>query len=59
MKTASTITFTTYLLCRHPEVYRRVREEVINAFGRDGAPDIALLRQLRYCKCTPSSSLLI
>ncbi|KAH7096732.1 cytochrome P450 [Auriculariales sp. MPI-PUGE-AT-0066] len=55
--TASTLTFATYLLCRHPEVYRKLRDEVFSICGRDRVPNLDELRQMRYLRAVINESM--
>ncbi|KAL3502754.1 hypothetical protein ACH5RR_037203 [Cinchona calisaya] len=45
--TGTTLTWTTLLLCKHPEWQERAREEVLQAFGKK-RPEFGEMNQLKY-----------
>lgn len=46
--TAAALGWALYLLARHPEIQREVRQEVRQVLGPDGLPTYDTLRELRY-----------
>jgi cytochrome P450 len=46
--TASTLSWTFYELARHPEIYAKLREEIIERVGLDRAPTYADLKGMKY-----------
>jgi cytochrome P450 len=50
--TACTLSWLFYELAYHPEVYKRLREEVLSTIGKDGKPtyeDLKRMKYLQYC----------
>ncbi len=54
--TANALTWTWYLLSQHPEVERRLHEEIDAVLG-DRAPELADVPQLRYAEMVLSEAL--
>ena len=46
--TACTLSWLTYELAYHPEVYARLREEVLRHLGKDGRPTYKDLKSMKY-----------
>ncbi|QSZ33742.1 hypothetical protein DSL72_005313 [Monilinia vaccinii-corymbosi] len=46
--TASTLSWTFYELSRHPEVWRKLREEIISQVGLETAPTYQHLKDMKY-----------
>jgi hypothetical protein len=46
--TASSLSWTFYELARHPEVFKKLRAEVINTCGLDRAPNYHDLKNMKY-----------
>lgn len=46
--TAGTLSWTFYQLARHPEVFQKLRKEVIDKLGRDRLPTYGDLREMTY-----------
>lgn len=46
--TACTLSWLTYELAYHPEVYARLREEVLRHLGTDGRPTYEDLKSMKY-----------
>jgi len=46
--TASTLSWTFYELARHPEIVKKLREEIIQHVGLDRAPTYADLKGMKY-----------
>jgi Cytochrome P450 len=49
LQTSSLLTFVIYLLGLHPDVCRRLREEVVETFGPTGTPTYERLKKMDYC----------
>lgn len=49
-KTAATLTFLVYMLSQHPEVMRRLREEVLSTVGPSRRPTLDDMREMKYMK---------
>lgn len=48
MQTASLLTFTIYLLSIHPDVFRRLRQEVLSRSTRESMPSFDIIRNMPY-----------
>jgi cytochrome P450 len=48
-QTASTLTFATYMLTQHPDIARRLREEILNTVGR-GRPTFEQMKQMKFLR---------
>ena len=46
--TASTLSWTFYELARHPNIYRKLRQEILSHVGPDQAPTYTDLKSLKY-----------
>ncbi|KAJ7598552.1 cytochrome P450 [Mycena floridula] len=55
--TASTLTFATYMLAEHPEVFRRVREEVLTKVGPSRRPTFDDFKEMRFLKAVINETL--
>jgi len=55
--TLALLTFTLYLLTRHPEVAKRLRQEVLEQVGPDAAPTIDNLKDLKYLRAVLNEAL--
>ena len=53
--TACLLTFVTYFMALHPDVARKMREEVLQHCGRHGTPTLENIKLLRYGTCFHSS----
>lgn len=53
--TASTLSWTFYELARNPEVWEKLREEIVQTVGTERAPTYADLKGMKYLQvCLPS-----
>ena len=50
LQTSTTATYMLYALARHPEVQRRLREEVLSVVGPTAMPTNKQLQELHYAK---------
>lgn len=48
--TAGTLTFAVYFLCMYPEVFKRLRAEVLEKVGSRGRPTYADIKEMRYLR---------
>lgn len=46
--TASTLSWTFYELARHPEIFKKLREEIVSQVGVDEAPTYRHLKDMKY-----------
>ncbi len=54
--TASTLSWTFYELARHPEIFQKLRDEVIQTVGLERAPTYIDLKNMKYLQvCCPPS----
>lgn len=53
--TASTLSFTFYELARHPEVFQRLRAEIIDTVGLDRPPTYNDLKNMKYLQVSELS----
>jgi cytochrome P450 len=51
--TAVLLSFTVYLLAMHPDVMKKLREEILEQVGIDAAPTVENIRELKYRMCSP------
>jgi len=54
--TAATLSWTFYELARHPEIVKRLREEIIQHVGLDRAPTYPDLKNMKYLQVCPPFS---
>lgn len=47
--TASTLTFSMYMLTQHPDIVRRLREEILNTVGH-GRPTFEQIKEMKYLR---------
>lgn len=55
--TASTLTFVIYMLAEHPEVLKRLREEVIEKIGPNRRPEYDDLKEMKYLRAVINETL--
>ncbi|KAI0298782.1 cytochrome P450 [Multifurca ochricompacta] len=55
--TSSLLTFVIYLLGLHPDVCSRLREEVLETFGKTGTPSYAHLKKMEYMRAVLKETL--
>jgi hypothetical protein len=48
-QTASTLTFAAYMLTQHPDIARRLREEILNKIGH-GRPTFEQMKEMKYLR---------
>ncbi|KAF8998701.1 cytochrome P450 monooxygenase pc-3 [Cyathus striatus] len=48
--TASLLTFAVYMMAEHPEMARKLREEVLNTIGPDSPPTYDTIRDMKYLR---------
>lgn len=53
--TASILSWTFYELARHPEVFKKLRAEIIDHVGLDRAPTYTDLKNMKYLQVSSSS----
>jgi hypothetical protein len=51
--TASTLSWTFYEMARHPEVWKRLREEIIQTVGLKQPPTYSDLKNMKYLQVRP------
>lgn len=56
-QTATTLTFTVYLLSMHPEVLKRLRAEVLEKVGPKQRPTYADIKEMRYLRAVINETL--
>lgn len=49
-QTACLLTYTIYMLAEHPDILRRLREEILTGIGPDRKPTYADLREMKYLR---------
>ena len=49
-QTSTTLTYLVYLLSLHPDVLRRLREEVLSRVGPTRCPDSEDMREMKYMR---------
>lgn len=54
-QTACLLTYVTYFMAMHPEVTKRMREEVLRTHGSHQVPTYDSVHNLKYSECTPPS----
>ncbi|TFK68747.1 cytochrome P450 [Pluteus cervinus] len=54
---SSTLTFTMYLLCNHPEVVVRLREEIIDQVGPTALPVFDQVKNMKYLRAVINETL--
>jgi len=57
--TAALLTFTIYLCTQHPDVWDKMRAEVLSVCGPDGMPSYESLRELKYMRAVVNETLRI
>jgi cytochrome P450 len=55
--TANALSWTIYLLSKHPDVARRLHTEIADVLGPNGTPTLELLPKLTYCHAVLSESM--
>ncbi|KIY44375.1 cytochrome P450 monooxygenase pc-3 [Fistulina hepatica ATCC 64428] len=55
--TATTLTFAVYLLAQHPEVLRRLREEILSKLGSSRRPVFEDFRDMKYLRAVINETL--
>ncbi|KAG8690790.1 hypothetical protein FRC08_010355 [Ceratobasidium sp. 394] len=55
--TASLLTFTTYLLTQHPNVFSKLRAEVLEHVGPNAAPTYELIKGMKYMRAVLNETL--
>jgi len=55
--TAGTMTFVVYMLSQHPDVLRKLREEVVNKIGSSRRPTVEDMRDMKYLKAVVNETL--
>ncbi|KAI0637982.1 cytochrome P450 monooxygenase pc-2 [Trametes polyzona] len=55
--TAATLSFVVYMLCLYPDVFRRLREEVLEALGSTQMPTFEDIRNLKYLRAVINETL--
>ncbi|EJD42063.1 cytochrome P450 monooxygenase CYP63 [Auricularia subglabra TFB-10046 SS5] len=55
--TAALLTFTTYLLALHPDVFRQLRHEVLAVCGPDQPPTYETIRDMKYLRAVLNEAL--
>jgi len=55
--TAATLSWLFYELARHPDVWRKLREEILQTVGETGAPTYDNLKNMKYLQHTLSETL--
>lgn len=48
--TAATLTFALYMLAEHPDVAKKLRDEIIDQVGPDARPDYDNIRDMKYLR---------
>lgn len=48
--TACTLTFGVYMLAEHPDVLRRLRQEISERVGMSNAPTLEDIREMKYLR---------
>jgi Cytochrome P450 len=49
-KTTSLLTFVTYVLARHPDIYQHLGNEIEQTMGGRDTPTISDIRSMKYCE---------
>jgi len=55
--TAATLTFTVYFLCTHPQVFKRLRSEIMEKVGPTASPTYDDIRDLKYLRAVLNETL--
>ncbi|KAI0824718.1 cytochrome P450 monooxygenase pc-2 [Trametes gibbosa] len=55
--TASTLSFVVYMMCLYPEVFQRLREEVLEGLGNNQMPMFEDIRKLKYLRAVINETL--
>ncbi|KAF9450762.1 cytochrome P450 [Macrolepiota fuliginosa MF-IS2] len=55
--TAATLTFTVYLLSQHPDVMKRLRQEILDKVGPTRRPTFDDIREMRYLRAVINETL--
>lgn len=55
--TASTLTFAVYMLSQHPQVFNRLREEILNKIGPSRRPTFDDFRDMSYLRAVINETL--
>ncbi|TFY78271.1 hypothetical protein EWM64_g5740 [Hericium alpestre] len=55
--TSSTLTFCLYMLSQHPNVMKRLREEILSVVGDNRGPSIEELREMKYLRAVINETL--
>ena len=50
MQTAATLSFAVYLLCMYPEVFRKLRAEVLDHIGPTQMPTFDDIKSMKYLR---------
>ena len=50
LQTSSTLTFTIYMMAMHPDVLRRLREEILEKVGPTRRPTYEDIRELKFLR---------
>lgn len=49
-QTSSLLTFSCYMLIEHPEMEKRLRQEILEKVGSERSPTIEDIRELKYLR---------
>ncbi|EMD37347.1 hypothetical protein CERSUDRAFT_153962 [Gelatoporia subvermispora B] len=55
--TASTLAYVVYLLCQHPEILSRLRQEILNVVGPTRAPTYDDMKEMKYLRAVVNETL--
>ena len=58
-QTAGTLTFTIYRLSQHPDVFKRLRAEILNKVGPSRRPTYDDLRDMKYLRAVLNGTTLL
>ena len=50
LQTAATLTFVVYLLCMYPDVFKRLRAEILDKIGPTQMPTFDNVRNMKYLR---------
>ena len=56
-KTASTLTFIVYMLSEHPDILRRLRQEILEKVGPQRRPTYDNFRDMKYLRAVINGAL--
>ena len=59
LQTAATLTFAVYLLCLYPEVFKRLRAEVMDKIGPTQMPTFDDIRSMKYLRAVINGEYLV